>query len=168
MATRSIKNKVRPRVDARAAAPVEERRDPQEGARRAEAALRRQPADCEKGDGDAPVEAYLAALPGWKKDVGRRLDALVARVVPGVKKAVRWNTPFYGVEGRGWFLAFHCMTKYVKVTFFRGTALRPVPPFESKEPHVRYAHVFEGEALDEKRWAGWIAQAAALDGERCF
>jgi hypothetical protein len=167
MATRSIKNKVRPRVDARAAAPA-----------KSPATRKKAPAapkllsggnpQIEKGDGDAPVDAYLAAMPDWKKDVGRRLDALVARVVPGVKKAVRWNTPFYGVEGRGWFLAFHCMTKYVKVTFFRGTALRPVPPFESKQPHVRYAHVFEGEALDEKLWAGWIAQAAALDGERCF
>ena len=167
MATRPIKNKVRPGVDARAAASA-----------KSPAVRKQAPAapkllsggnpQIEKGDGDAPVEAYLAAMPGWKQDVGRRLDALVGRVVPGVKKAVRWNTPFYGVEGRGWFLAFHCITKYVKVSFFRGTALRPVPPFESKQPHVRYAHVFEGDPIDEKLWSDWIAQAAALAGERCF
>lgn len=121
-----------------------------------------------KGDGDAFVEAYIEAMPGWKRDVGRRIDALVVRHVPGVRKAVRWNTPFYGLEGRGWFLAFHCITKYVKVTFFRGTSLRPVPPIESKVKDVRYLHVFEGDALDEKQLARWIAQAAELPGETCF
>lgn len=121
-----------------------------------------------KGDGDAFVQAYIEAMPGWKRDVGRRIDALVVRHVPGVRKAVRWNTPFYGLEGRGWFLAFHCITKYVKVTFFRGAALRPVPPIESKVKDVRYLHVFEDDALDEKQLARWIAQTAKLPGETCF
>lgn len=121
-----------------------------------------------KGDGDAPVQAYLAAMPGWKRDVGRGLDALVARTVPDVRKAVRWNTPFYGLEGQGWFLAFHCITKYVKVTFFRGASLRPVPPITSKVPEVRYLHIHEGEALDEELLTRWIRQAAKLRGETCF
>lgn len=121
-----------------------------------------------KADGDAPVRAFLEAMPGWKQEVGRRIDALVAREVKGVQKAVRWNTPFYGVEGQGWFLAFHCITKYVKVTFFRGTSLQPQPPVRSKQAEVRYAHVHEGEEIDEKQWRSWIRQAAALPGERCF
>jgi hypothetical protein len=121
-----------------------------------------------KADGDAPVQTYLAAMPGWKQAVGRRLDALVERTVPGVRKAVRWNTPFYGVEGQGWFLAFHCITKYVKVSFFRGTSLTPVPPVESKQKEVRYFHIHEGDAIDEELVAGWIRQAAALPGETCF
>ena len=121
-----------------------------------------------KGDGGAPVRAYIAAMPGWKRDVGRRLDALVVRTVPGVRRAVRWNTPFYGVEGRGWFLAFHCLTKYVKVAFFRGASLRPPPPVESKMKDVRYVHVHEGDVLDETLVAGWIRQASALPGEDCF
>src|SRR5712671_8098366 len=90
-----------------------------------------------KADGDAPVQAYIAAMPGWKRDVGRRLDALIVRTVPGVRKAVKWNSPFFGVEGQGWFLNFHCFTSYVKVAFFRGTSLRPVPPGESKHKEVR-------------------------------
>src|SRR5687767_15102503 len=113
-----------------------------------------------KADGDAPVQAYIAAMPGWKGNVGRRLDALVVRTVPGVRKAVRWNTPFYGVEGQGWFIAFHCITKYVKVTFFRGTSLRPVPPVESKVEGVRYFHVREHDRLDEELLASWIRQAS--------
>ena len=117
-----------------------------------------------KADGDAPVQAYLAAMPSWKRDVGRRLDALIARTVPAVRKAVKWNSPFYGVEGQGWFLSFHCFTKYVKVTFFRGTSLRPVPPGESKHKDVRYLDLREGDPLDEKRVAEWIRQAAALPG----
>jgi hypothetical protein len=121
-----------------------------------------------KADGDAPVKAYIAAMPGWKREVGRRLDALVVRTVPKVKKAVRWNTPFYGVEGRGWFLAFHCLTRYVKVAFFRGASLRPVPPVPSKQKHVRYVHVHEGERIDARLLATWIRQAAKLPGERCF
>ncbi len=121
-----------------------------------------------KADGDAPVQAYLAAMPGWKREVGRRLDALVERVVPHVKKAVRWNTPFYGVEGAGWFLAYHCITKYVKVSFFRGTSLSPIPPVESRQAEVRYLHIHEDEAIDEALLASWIAQAAALPGAHCF
>src|SRR5690349_1014521 len=114
-----------------------------------------------KGDGDAPVQAYLAAIPGWKQDLGRRIDAVVVRTVPGVKKAVKWNSPFYGVEGQGWFLSFHCFTRYVKVTFFRGASLRPPPPGPSKHPDVRYLDVGEG-ALDEAQLARWVKQAAAL------
>jgi hypothetical protein len=117
-----------------------------------------------KGDGDAPVQAYLAAIPGWKKELGRRLDALIARTVPGVHKAVKWNSPFYGIEDRGWFVSFHCFTKYIKVTFFRGTSLRPVPPGESKHPEVRYCDLYEG-ALDEAQLAAWVKQASRLPGE---
>ena len=118
-----------------------------------------------KGYGDAPVQAYIAAMPGWKHDVGRRLDALIERTVPGVQKAVKWNSPFYGVEGRGWFLSYHCFTKYVKVTFFRGTSLRPVPAGESKHADVRYLDIREGE-LDEAQFTDWVAQASKLPGER--
>jgi hypothetical protein len=117
-----------------------------------------------KGEGDAPVRAYLAAMPGWKRDVGRRLDALVARNVPNVRKAVKWNSPFYGVEGRGWFLNFHCFTKYVKVAFFKGASLRPVPPGESTHKEVRYLDIREDDAIDEVQLAKWIRQAAALPG----
>jgi hypothetical protein len=121
-----------------------------------------------KADGDAPVQAYIAAMPGWKQDVGRQLDALIERLVPDVRKAIRWNTPFYGVEGNGWFLAYHCITKYVKVTFFTGTSLRPVPPVESKVKNVRYLHIYENEQVDEERLVSWIEQAARLPGENCF
>ena len=117
-----------------------------------------------KADGDAPVQAFIAAMPGWKRDVGRRLDALIVRTVPGVQKAVRWNTPFYGVEGQGWFLGFHCITKYIKVAFFRGTSLRPVPPIESKQKEVRYFHIHEDDQLDEQLVASWIKQASKLPG----
>src|SRR5712691_3452934 len=117
-----------------------------------------------KGDGDTPVQAYIAAMPGWKHDVGRRLDALIVRTIPGVRKAVKWNTPFYGVEGQGWFLGFHCMTKYVKVAFFRGTSLRPVPPGTSKSKDTRYVDIREGDQLDEAQMATWVKQAAALPG----
>src|SRR6476660_3705979 len=120
-----------------------------------------------KADGDAPVQAYIAAMPGWKRDVGRRLDALIVRTVPGVRKAVKWNSPFYGVEdeGQGWFLSFHCFTKYIKVTFFRGTSLRPVPPGASKHKDVRYLDIHEDE-LDEAQFAAWVKQANQLPGER--
>jgi len=119
-----------------------------------------------KGDGDAPVQAYIAAMPGWKREVGRRLDAVVERVVPGVKKAVKWNSPFYGVEGDGWFLSYHCFDRYVKLTFFRGTSLDPVPPVASKTPEVRYFHIHEDDAVDEALLESWIAQASRLPGER--
>ena len=117
----------------------------------------------EKGDGDAPVKEYIAAMPGWKRDVGKRLDAIIAREVPNVRKAVKWNSPFYGVEGRGWFLSFHVFTRYVKVTFFQGAALRPMPPGASKHKEVRYADIHEGE-LDEAQMATWVKQAAAMQG----
>jgi hypothetical protein len=117
-----------------------------------------------KGEGDAPVQAYIAAIPGWKRDVGRQLDALIERTVPGVSKAVKWNSPFYGIEGQGWFLSFHCFTKYVKVGFFRGAALRPLPPGESKHKEVRYLDIHENEPIDEAQLAAWIRQAAALPG----
>jgi hypothetical protein len=116
-----------------------------------------------KADGDAPVQAYIAAMPGWKRDVGRRLDALITRTVPGVRKAVKWNSPFYGVEGQGWFLNFHTYTNYVKVAFFRGRSLRPVPG-ESKHKDVRYLDIREDDQLDESQLAAWIRQAAALPG----
>jgi hypothetical protein len=117
-----------------------------------------------KGDGDAPVEAYLAAMPGWKQDVGRRVDALIVRTVPDVRKAVRWNSPFYGVEGQGWFLGFHCFTQYVKVTFFNGAALRPLPPRESKDENVRSLDIYEDEPLDEGQLAAWVEQASRVPG----
>jgi len=121
-----------------------------------------------KADGDAPVQAYIAAMPGWKRDVGRRLDALIVRTVPGVYKAVRWNTPFFGIDGQGWFLGFHCITKYVKVAFFRGTSLRPVPPGESKQKEVRYLDIYEDDQLDEELVTSWIRQASQLPGENLF
>ncbi|HEY3516038.1 MAG TPA: DUF1801 domain-containing protein [Gammaproteobacteria bacterium] len=117
-----------------------------------------------KGEGDAPVQAYIAAMPGWKRDLGRRLDALIVRSVPSVRKAVKWNSPFYGVEGRGWFLSFHVFTRYVKLTFFRGAALQPVPPGASKHEGVRYLDIHEGDELDEAQLARWVKQAAALPG----
>lgn len=117
-----------------------------------------------KGDGDAPVQAYIAAMPEWKRGVGEQLDALVARTVPGVRKAVKWNSPLYGVDGKSWFLGVHCFTRYVKLSFFNGGGLEPLPPETSKDPKVRYFHIHEGEALDEAQLADWIRQAAALPG----
>ena len=119
-----------------------------------------------RGEGDAPVQAYIAAVPGWKRDVARRLDAVIVRTVPGVRKAVKWNSPFYGVEDQGWFLSFHCFTKYVKVTFFRGTSLRPVPPGESRMKETRYLDIHEGDAIDEAQLASWVKQASELPGEK--
>ncbi|HKY31654.1 MAG TPA: DUF1801 domain-containing protein [Candidatus Polarisedimenticolia bacterium] len=117
-----------------------------------------------KGEGDAPVQAYIAAMPGWKRDIGRRLDAIVARSVPGVRKAVKWNSPFYGVEGLGWFLSFHTFANYVKVAFFRGVSLRPVPPGESRHKDVRYLDIREDDELDEAQLASWMKQASRLPG----
>lgn len=119
-----------------------------------------------KGEGDAPVKAYIAAMPGWKSDIGGKLDTLIETTVPGVRKAVKWNSPFYGLEGEGWFLSYHCFAKYIKLTFFRGTSLDPVPPVSSKTDETRYFHIYEGEALDERQLAAWISQASALPGER--
>lgn len=118
-----------------------------------------------KGEGNAPVQAYIAAMPGWKQGTGRRLDALVERTVPNVHKAVKWNSPFYGMKGEGWFLNFHCYTNYIKVAFFRGTSLRPPPPGESKHKEVRYLDIYES-GFDEKRFADWVKQASKLPCER--
>jgi len=117
-----------------------------------------------KGDGDAPVQTYIAAMPGWKREAGRRLDELIARNVPAVRKAVKWNSPFYGVDGLGWFISFHCFTRYVKVTFFNGVSLDPMPPVSSKDPKTRYLHIHEDEAVDEKQLVSWIKQASGLPG----
>jgi hypothetical protein len=119
-----------------------------------------------KGEGDRPVQAYIAAMPGWKRDLGRRLDALIEQAAPGVCKAVKWNSPFYGMEGQGWFLNVHCFTRYVKVAFFRGASLRPPPPGESKQKDVRYLDIHEGEAFDEAQFVDWVKQASQLPGER--
>ena len=119
-----------------------------------------------KADGGAPVQAYIAAMPGWKRDIGRRLDALIARTVPNVRKAVKWNSPFYGIDGQGWMLSFHCFTRYVKVAFFRGTSLRPLLPAASKHKDVRYLDIHEDDALDEAQLAAWVKQASQLPGER--
>ncbi len=121
-----------------------------------------------KADGDAPVQAYIAAMPGWKRGVGRRLDALIAATFPDVRKAVRWNSPFYGVAGQGWFLSFHCFTKYVKVTFLNGSGLDPLPPRESEHEHVRYLDIYEDDPFDEELMASWIRQASKLPGEDLF
>jgi hypothetical protein len=117
-----------------------------------------------KADGDAPVQAYIAAMPGWKRNLGERLDALIVRNVPNVRKAVKWNSPFYGIEGQGWFLGFHTFTRYVKVAFFRGASLRPLPPGPSKDKDTRYIDLHEGDKLDEAQMATWVQQAAALPG----
>jgi hypothetical protein len=117
-----------------------------------------------KADGDAPVQAYIAAMPGWKSALGKRLDALIVRSVPNVRKAVKWNSPLYGIKGKGWFLGLHTFTKYVKVAFFRGTSLRPLPPGESRTRDTRYLDIREADELDEAQMARWVKQAAALPG----
>jgi hypothetical protein len=117
-----------------------------------------------KGDGEAPVRAYIAAMPGWKREAGRKLDDLIEATVPDVTRAVRWNSPFYGREGQGWFVSYHCFTKYIKVTFFDGVSLTPEPPVGSKDPKVRYVHIFEDEPMDQAQMAKWLKQAAALPG----
>lgn len=119
-----------------------------------------------KGYGDAPVQAYIAAMPGWKRDIGRRLDALIVRTVPGVAKAVKWNSPLYGMEQGSWFLSLHCFAKYVKVAFFRGAALEPVPPGASRQKDVRYLDIREDDEIDEAQFAAWVAQASRLPGEK--
>ncbi len=118
-----------------------------------------------KGYGNEPVQAYIAAMPGWKSEVGRKLDTLIERAVPEVKKAVKWNSPFYGMEEGSWFLSFHCFTKYIKVTFFRGTSLDPMPAGKSKHEEVRYLDVYEGK-LDTEQFTEWVKQASRLPGER--
>lgn len=117
-----------------------------------------------KADGDAAVQSYIAAMPEWKRDVGRRLDALITRAFPRVRKAVKWNSPFYGVDGKGWFLSFHCFTNYVKVGFFRGASLRPVPPAASKDKEMRYLDIYEDDKLNETQFTAWVKQASKLPG----
>jgi hypothetical protein len=119
-----------------------------------------------KGYGDGPVQRYIAAMPGWKSDVGRRLDRMIAATVPGVQKAVKWNSPFYGIEKDVWFLSFHCFTAYVKVTFLRGALLTPQPPGQSKHAHVRYLDIRENDDVDEAQFIEWVRQASQLPGER--
>jgi hypothetical protein len=119
-----------------------------------------------KGFGDAPVQTYIAAMPGWKRDIGARLDALIVEAVPGVQKAVKWNSPLYGKDGDGWFLGLHCLTKYVKVAFFQGASLDPPPPGASKQQAVRYLDIRENEPLDEAQFLDWVRQASRLPGER--
>ena len=121
-----------------------------------------------KADGDAPVRAYIAAMPGWKSDVGRRLDALIVRTVPNVRKAVRWNSPWYGVEGQGWFMSYHCFARYIKVVFIFGKSLTPMPPVDSKGKDARYFHIYEDGHIDEEQVASWVRQAAALPGWQGF
>ena len=118
-----------------------------------------------KGEGEGPVQSYIAAMPGWKRGLGEYLDGLIVRTVPGVHKAVKWNQPMYGFEGEGWFLSFRCYTKYVQLTFLRGTSLDPVPPKGSKHPEVRYFDIYEDDDLDESRLASWVKQASSLPGE---
>lgn len=119
-----------------------------------------------KGYGDGPVQDYIAAMPGWKQDIGRRLDALIEQAVPGVEKAVKWNSPFYGLEKGSWFLSYHCFTRYVKVTFFRGASLTPPPPGQSKQPDVRYLDIHESGDFDETQFTAWVTQASRLPGEK--
>ena len=119
-----------------------------------------------KAYGDAPVQAYIAAMPGWKSEAGRRLDALITRTVPHVRKAVKWNSPLYGMEDDIWFLGIHCFAKYIKVAFFRGASLRPLPPGASKQKHVRYLDIHEDDQIDEAQLAAWVKQASALPGEK--
>ena len=164
--TKVAKNAAAKRVDAKAA-------KPRKAAPKSQSRKVAQPKllsggnpQIAKGYGDAPVQAYIAAMPGWKSDIGRRLDTLIVRAVPGVYKAVKWNSPLYGIEGEGWFLGVHVFTKYVKVAFFRGTSLRPVPPGESKHKEVRYLDIREDDQLDEAQLTAWVKQASQLPGER--
>ena len=120
-----------------------------------------------KADGDGPVQAYIAAMPEWKSDVGQRLDELIVRAVPGVRKAVRWNSPFYGVEGQGWFVSYHVFTKYIKVTFLNGASLEPTPPGSGKDKDARWIDIYEGE-LDETQMTEWVRQSAAIPGWKGF
>ncbi len=119
-----------------------------------------------KGFGDGPVQAYIAAMPGWKSEVGRRLDALIMRTVPEAEKAVKWNSPLYGMKGDGWFLSIHCFDRYVKLAFFRGAALQPMPPEESRTAQTRYVHIHENDPIDEAQLADWVKQASLLPGEK--
>ncbi len=117
-----------------------------------------------KSDGDGPVQAYIAAMPGWKRKLGERMDAIITKVLPNVRKAVKWNSPMYGTEGMGWLLSFHCTTHYVKVAFFKGASLKPLPPVSSAQKEVRYQHIHEHDTIDEKQFTAWVKQASKLPG----
>jgi len=162
--TKVAKNAAAKRVDAKAAKPRKTAPKSQSREAAKPVLLSGGNPQIAKADGDAPVQVYIAAMPGWKSDVGRRLDALIVRTVPGVRKAVKWNSPFYGIEGQGWFLSFHVFTRYVKVTFFRGTSLRPLPPGESKDKYTRYLDIHEDDKLDKELVGSWIRQASELPG----
>jgi hypothetical protein len=164
--TKVAKKAAANRVDAQAAKPRKTAPGPQSRKVAKPTLLAGGNPQIAKANGDAPVQAYIAAMPGWKRDVGRRLDALIVRTVPGVRKAVKWNSPLYGVEGQDWFLGIHCFTNFVKVAFFRGTSLRPVPPGESKSKDTRYLDIHEDDQLDEAQLAAWVKQASQLPGER--
>jgi hypothetical protein len=164
--TKVAKKAAANRVDAQAAKPRKTAPGPQSRKVAKPTLLAGGNPQIAKANGDAPVQAYIAAMPGWKRDVGRRLDALIVRTVPGVRKAVKWNSPLYGVEGQDWFLGILCFTNYVKVAFFRGTSLRPVPPGESKSKDTRYLDIHEDDQLDEAQLAAWVKQASQLPGER--
>ncbi len=157
-ASKSAKPATKPRKAAAAKAPARESAKPR--------LLSGDNPQIPKGYGDAPVQAYIAAIPGWKREVARRVDQLIARAVPGVQKAVKWNSPFYGIEGDGWFMSYHCFTNYLKVAFFRGAALRPVPPGRSKQKDVRYLDIHEDDPLDEAQFTDWVKQASQLPGEK--
>ena len=135
--------------------------------RRGQTPVRRQP-QIAKGYGDEPVQAYIAAMPGWKSDLGRRLDEIITRTVPNVRKAVKWNSPLYGAgdASQGWFLGIHVFEKYIKVAFFKGRSLKPLPPDESKQKEVRYLNIYEDKPLDEAQFANWVKQASELPGEK--
>lgn len=170
----SAKRKAKAKINSKAKIKTESRMTPKKTATKKRIVTKRTTAKVKllaggnpqiaKADGDAPVQAYIAAMPGWKSDLGRRLDALIERTVPKVHKAVKWNSPFYGIEGKGWFLNFHCFTKYIKVAFFRGKSLRPLPPGESTHKEVRYLDIREGDKFDEAQFVSWVKQASRLPG----
>jgi hypothetical protein len=161
-----VAKKVAKRSDAEGAKPRKTAAEPQPLKIAKSALLAGGNPQIAKADGDAAVQAYIAAMPGWKRDVGRRLDSLIVRTVPGVRKAVKWNSPLYGVDGQGWFLGVHCFMKYVKLAFFRGTSLRPVPRGESKSKDTRYIDIREDDQFDEAQLAAWVKHASLLPGER--
>jgi hypothetical protein len=154
------------RVAAEAQKPPREPAKPQSGRAAKPTLLAGGNPQIAKGEGDAPVQAYIAAMPGWKREIGRRLDALIVNAAPGVRKAVKWNSPLYGVEGQGWFLGVHCFAKAVKVAFFQGASLSPAPPGESRSEGTRYLDIRENDEIDESQFMSWVQQASRLPGRR--
>jgi hypothetical protein len=170
MAKQTVKSKKKPIGKARKINPVK-KTVPGKATPKQPSANRARPAllsggnpQIAKADGNAPVQAYIAAMPGWKRAIGERVDKIITRAVPEVRKAVKWNSPFYGMEGMGWFMSFHCFTNYVKVTFFKGASLRPLPPGESKQKEVRHFDIRENDSIDEEQFAGWVKQASRVPG----